>query len=343
MASSSSKTLPLFLLLTCSLLCSSWPTAFGIRFPDHDEVLQKFKQWMTRYGREYKDEAEKLYRLGVFTNNSKYVDAFFKSGERSYSVGLNQFADLTNEEFLAGHTGLKQSNASKPTASHFSYDDVTTVPATVDWRSRGVVTSVKDQGSCGSCWAFSSVAAMESIILIKKRKQLDLSEQELVDCDFFNSGCNGGWMNDAFDFVIRNGGITSEAKYPYVGRQRVCRVAELRDNAATISGFVDVPDNEERALMVAVAQHPVSVAIDAGGLDFQLYTGGVFSGPCGTTMNHAVTVVGYGEDGRGNKYWIAKNSWGASWGDGGYVLMKKDVEEKEGLCGIAMHPSYPTI
>lgn len=195
----------------------------------------------------------------------------------------------------------------------------------------------------GSCWAFSTIAAIEGIIKIKKGRLLDLSEQELVDCDYSNSGCNGGWMDRAFSFIISNKGIASEAKYPYVGVQGVCDTSKLKYHAASISGYVDVPTNNERALKIAVAKQPVSVALDASGYDFQLYTGGVFSGPCGTTLNHAVTVVGYGTDKHGTKYWIAKNSWGRSWGNHGYILIQRDVAQKEGLCGIAIAASYPTV
>ena len=173
-------------------------------------------------------------------------------------------------------------------------------------------------------------------------KLMDLSEQELVDCVSSNFGCNGGWMNNAFAFVVLTGGITTEAKYPYVGYQRGCDFEKLSHHAASIAGYQDVPANDEGALMAAVSHQPVSVAIDAGGLDFQLYTGGIFSGPCGTDLNHAVTVVGYGKGARGIKYWIAKNSWSSNWGDHGYILMKKDVAAK-GLCGIAMAASYPTV
>ncbi|CAL9138666.1 unnamed protein product [Musa acuminata var. zebrina] len=332
----------LLFFLVCSIFCSTWPTASG-GVPDH-AVVEKFERWMAKYGRAYKNMIEKSYRLGVFAKNLKYVDAFSKSGRRNYTIGLNQFADLTNEEFMATHTGLRRPNAaSKPPASPCSYQNVTGVPSSVDWRRRGAVSPVKDQGSCGSCWAFSSVAAIEGITKIKKMKLMDLSEQELVDCVSSNFGCNGGWMNNAFAFVVLTGGITTEAKYPYVGYQRGCDFEKLSHHAASIAGYQDVPAKDEGALMAAVSHQPVSVAIDAGGLDFQLYTGGIFSGPCGTDLNHAVTVVGYGKDGRGIKYWIAKNSWSSNWGDHGYILMKKDVAAKEGLCGIAMAASYPTV
>lgn len=150
-------------------------------------------------------------------------------------------------------------------------------------------------------------------------------------------------MDRAFSFIISNGGIASEAKYPYVGTQGVCDATKLPYHAASISGYVDVPPYNERALKFAVAYQPVSVAIDASGLDFQLYTSGIFSGPCGTDLDHAVTVVGYGRNKYGTKYWIVKNSWGTWWGDHGYIYMERDVVDPEGLCGIALAASYPIV
>lgn len=193
----------------------------------------------------------------------------------------------------------------------------------------------------GSCWAFSTVATIDGITKIKTDKLISLSEQALVDCDFSNGACDGGWQDKAFAFVTSNGGITTEANYPYLGYQGICNITMLSDDAASIAGFEYVPVNDEKALMAAVANQPVSVSIEAKGTDFQLYTGGIFSGPCGADLDHAVTAVGYGTW-QGTNYWIVKNSWGRLWGEKGYVLMRKDVAAKEGLCGIAMAAYFPT-
>ena len=185
---------------------------------------------------------------------------------------------------------------------------------------------------------------MEGITKLSNGKLVSLSEQELVDCDTSGTdqGCEGGLMDDAFEFIISNGGLASESKYPYNGVDGTCSEKKSASSAAQITGYEDVPANSEKALLKAVAHQPVSVAIDAGGKDFQSYSGGVFTGECGTELDHGVTVVGYGTAEDGTKYWLVKNSWGSSWGEEGYIRMQRDVDASEGLCGIAMQASYPT-
>ncbi|XP_073107501.1 senescence-specific cysteine protease SAG39-like [Elaeis guineensis] len=302
----------------------------------------RHEQWMAEYGREYKDAAEKEYRYQIFKANVEYVESVNKAGDRKYELGINQFADLTNEEFKASHNGYKP-KIMKP-AKTFRYQNVTAAPTSIDWRTEGAVTPIKDQGECGCCWAFSAVAATEGITKLSTGKLISLSEQELVDCDVNgeDQGCNGGLMDDAFQFIIDNGGLTTESNYPYKASDGTCNANKASSSAATISGYEDVPSNSESALLKAVANQPVSVAIDAGGSDFQLYKSGVFTGACGTELDHGVTAVGYGKTADGIKYWLVKNSWGKSWGESGYIRMERDVDAAEGLCGIAMEASYPT-
>ena len=185
---------------------------------------------------------------------------------------------------------------------------------------------------------------MEGITQLSTGKLISLSEQELVDCDTSgeDQGCNGGLMDDAFKFIEQNHGLTTEANYPYARTDGTCNRKKAAHPAAKINGYEDVPANNEKALQKAVAHQPIAVAIDAGGFEFQFYSSGVFTGQCGTELDHGVAAVGYGTSDDGMKYWLVKNSWGTGWGEEGYIRMQRDVTAKEGLCGIAMQASYPT-
>nr|XP_043621288.1 senescence-specific cysteine protease SAG39-like [Erigeron canadensis] len=312
------------------------------RILDDPSMLVRHEQWMTHHGRVYKDDKEKQQRFQIFKDNVALVEAHNGGPDLGYTLEVNQFADLTNEEFRASHHGYKKQPLPREVSSTFRYANVSAVSSEVDWRKEGAVTPIKDQGECGCCWAFSAVAAMEGINQIKTGKLISLSEQELVDCDVdgIDQGCEGGLMENAFQFIEKQKGLTSESAYPYTEGDGVCNTKKAAIPAATISGYEKVPANNEKALLQAVTHQPVSIAIDASGYAFQLYSGGVFSGACGTDLDHAITAVGYGTTTDGTKYWLMKNSWGTSWGENGYIRIKRDVA-KEGLCGIAMDASYP--
>ncbi|KAI8006258.1 hypothetical protein LOK49_LG07G02046 [Camellia lanceoleosa] len=226
-----------------------------------ESMYERHEQWMTSFGRVYKDTAEKEERFKIFKANVEMIDSFNKASNKPYKLGVNQFADLTNEEFKLRNRF--KSHVCTVAKQLFKYENVTAVPDTMDWRKKGAVTPVKDQGQCAN-------------------------------------------------------------------------------HAAKITGYEDVPANSESALLKAVANQPISVAIDASGSDFQFYSSGVFTGTCGTQLDHGVTAVGYGTAADGTKYWLVKNSWGTGWGEAGYIRMQRDIDSQEGLCGIAMMASYPT-
>ncbi|KAJ4781393.1 Cysteine protease [Rhynchospora pubera] len=331
MATSMNTTL--VFLLVCGVMLSALAPSSA------DFLTDEFKKWVTEHGVKYRSKAESLKRFGIFKANYLFINESNHNPKIDFKLGLNKFADMTNKEFLAKFTGYT-ALSTKPASTSFRYAD-TTPPSSIDWRTLGAVNAVKDQGQCGSCWAFGAVATIEGITKIKKGYLPSLSEQELVDCVSDCAGCDGGLQDNAFKWVIKNGGIDSEEDYAYTAQNGTCDATKTKHFTASITGYEDVPSFNETALMNAVANQPVTVSIDAGGLFFQFYSSGIFRGPCGLNLDHAVTAVGYGGDGPFGKYWIVRNSWGSTWGEQGYIRMWKDSGVPSGLCGIALDSSYP--
>ena len=311
-------------------LCGAYPT---------------FQQWSLTNGRVYQP-TERDYRESVYYANVAKIDAH-NEGNFSWTMDVNQFADLTAEEFKSTVVSgsFRRGEQRNTTVGVRGLWSRTNLPASVNWTAAGAVTPVKNQEQCGSCWAFSTTGSVESAWFLAKGTLPSVSEQQLVDCSTAegNQGCNGGLMDYAFEYIIKNKGITTEAAYPYTATGPNTCVAAGKPVAATLSGYKDVPVNSETALETAIAQQPVSVAVEADQSVFQFYSGGVMDSACGTQLDHGVLAVGYGVLG-GKEYYLVKNSWGASWGANGYILLGRGAKfNPAGQCGIQMAASYPVV
>lgn len=306
----------------------------------NDDDFDLFNKFILKFNRIYDNLSEYQKRLYIFSSNLEKIRMHNIDIMQNFTLGINQFTDLTNEEFKnyvgkinLDRFGCKLFNTSSNNLSN-----------TLDWRNYNVVTPVKNQGQCGSCWAFSATGAIESAWAISRGQLINLSEQELVDCatgfKYGGHGCNGGQMNGAFKYVEQYG-LCSDAEYPYTGIDSTCNKC---NSIEYISECYNVISNDQISLKNAVTISPVSVAIEADTFYFQSYDGGILDSPdCGTTLDHGVLIVGFGSE-NSKDYWLVKNSWGITWGIDGYVkILKSNSTDDPGICGISMQPSFPVI
>lgn len=327
-------------------------------------VYDLFDDWSTQFHVLYRDNAHRETVFSKWLSNHRYIDET-NARNLTYSLGHNQFSGLDNLEFRK-FLGIESERSMLDFNSGFlarlrSVMDMNskfiagliTIPASVDWVERGGVTSVKDQGQCGSCWSFSATGALEGAYFVATGKLQSFSEQQLVDCDTLGNGgrdhgCNGGLMDYAFDWIHKNKGLCLEVAYPYVSGTTKgagsCQKSCANVEGSEVITHVDISTKSDVALMTAVDKQPVSVAIEADQRDFQLYKSGVFTGACGTNLDHGVLVVGYGSDGA-NDYYKIKNSWSTTWGEAGYIRIGRGEQYNNGAgqCGVLLQASYPVV
>ena len=306
---------------------------------DIDAIMfQQFQKFIKKYRKKYNSINEFLARYEVFRRN---VMEIFKEENGSYRQGITKFSDLTQQEFAKTYLNLNYNALAVANFNPYIVKSTNAAPDSWDWTKKGYVSPVKDQGSCGSCWAFSTVGNLEGLYYKEKGVMKTFSEQMLVDCDTYDSGCNGGLMENTFDWLKENGGIMTDTDYPYVGRKQKCASDPTKYVDMQITGYTKLgsssstwsPVDEEEIKEFLYETGPLAVALNANPL--QTYSSGILdktSSQCSTSgINHAVTMVGYGNDSASGKdYWLVKNSWGKSWGESGYFRIRRGT----GCCGI---------
>lgn len=321
------KTIFLFVLLA---LASAAPMS-------NDDYQTEFIKFIDKHNRHYSHD-EYHIRFNIFKENFDHINRHnerYERGEVSWKMSMNEFTDIQWYEFKEKYIGLlSKKNTHTPSKPEY---DSSVLPDTFDWTIKGVVTPVKNQQQCGSCWAFSVTGSTEGAWFLKTGKLVSLSEQQLVDCSKpeGNKGCEGGLMDDGFKYIEEHG-LCTESSYPYKATDRTCQTG--CKSTVNVTSFVDVTPNDEDALQKAVYHTPVSVAVCATDSFWQFYSSGIITSSCCTNLDHGVLAVGWGTE-NNIEYWKVKNSWGITWGDKGYILLERGTNK----CGIAKQSSYPVI
>lgn len=312
-----------------------------------DEVRVLFESWKIQNEKFYLTEEENEHRFTIFSANYKRISEWNANPQDTFVMGINQFADLTGEEFKAAFTGYGvEGQVNCPSSANFTcpqYPTNGTLNETVDWNANGAVTPVKNQGQCGSCWTFSTTGCLEGLNYLNTGKLLSFSEQQIVDCDVTKDtqGCDGGFPYLALDYTAKNG-IELETEYPYTAANGKCKYNSSEAHQVN-NGWNCVGPKDAQQLALAVNQQPVSIAVQANEVSWQFYLGGVINFLCGDALDHAVLLVGYGKH-WDQDAWYVKNSWGATWGDHGYLWISQDAKANDGngVCGILSCAVVPT-
>jgi C1A family cysteine protease len=313
-------------------------------------MAKVFDGFIHRYSKNYA-AAEFEERFNTFVANAEKLSELLRAkGERTFEMGLNHFADMSDEEFRSSVLMQKDTLAAMlqkyglPTLSAAVESEKVQVPTSVDWRQKGAVSKIKDQAICGSCWTFAATGCMESAYFIKYGKMYDLSEEQIMNCawNYSVAGCGGGFAHAAFQYVHDIGGIEENKDYPYLGADAFCKFDSSK-TVVSVDSWAYVPTGNANAMKATLAKQPVAIAIDASHTSFKYYHSGVYYEPnCASDPNgldHAVLAVGYGTDAVAGDYWIVKNSWSTHWGDGGFVKMSA----KNNNCGVLTMPSYAEV
>lgn len=302
------------------------------------------------FNKSFASVSDEHFRMNIFAKNVEKVRLHNKMSEDGivlFKMGLNQFADMTFKEFLKRNE-VNEEIVQVPDdvpfdPVMFENDESIKIPFSFDWRDHGVVSRVKDQKSCGSCYAMATVDSIESHLMIKTGKLIELSVQEIVDCagDFETWGCEGGIKFRVYDYIKIKGGLSTSIDYPFEGAQLGCKRSQFAAVPIHLKSYVEIPSNDEELLKLAVIKSgPIAVSIDINHESFMRYASGIYEEPnCTSNTNHAALLVGYGSE-DGKDFWILKNSYGVIWGEAGYIRVARNPEN---LCGIASESFYPLL